>query len=418
MNEARDMPIREAARTVATRLIDAGHRAVFAGGCVRDRLLGADPKDFDIATSATPEQILRVFPKARGVGEAFGVMLVRLGGHTFEVATFRKDGPYLDGRRPAHVEFSSEVEDAMRRDFTINGIFEDPVTGEAIDWVGGRDDISAKVIRAIGNPHDRIAEDRLRMLRAVRFAARLGFALEAGTASAIKAHASELKSVSPERVGEEVRRMLLHPTRARAADITEQLGLDGAVFVAPRGDGPRPRLEGLPASCLFATALAAWVLDRLVPIASEGVDGVSSVQLDQVLDGLRNKLVLTNAELDALRATFAARDAVLSDFESLPLARRKRWMAAPGFDPALEIAATDAAPLAERVRAAADRELPSRRLPTPILDGNALLAEGLRPGPEFKVLLDRTLDAQLEGRVTSLEEALRFARSLRGPATA
>lgn len=416
MSKPHEIPLREAARAVAASLVDAGHRAVFAGGCVRDRLLGAEPKDFDIATSATPEQILRVFPKARGVGEAFGVMLVRLGGHTFEVATFRKDGPYHDGRRPEHVEFSGEVEDAMRRDFTINGIFEDPFTGAAIDWVGGQRDIEARTIRAIGNPHHRIAEDRLRMLRSVRFAARLGFTIEAGTASAVRAHASELKSVSPERVGEEVRRMLLHPSRARAAAMIEQLGLDGAVFAILRGDCPAPRLAGLPASCLFATALAAWILDRSATSASGGAAGVPSTGLDPVLSTLRSKLVLTNAETDALAATLAARDAVRSGFESLSLARRKRWMAAPGFDPALEIVATEDPPLAGRVRAEADRELPSRRLPTPILDGNALLAEGLRPGPGFKVLLDRTLDEQLEGRVVSLDDALRFARSIRGPA--
>ena len=145
------MPARLAAREVAGALARAGFRALFAGGCVRDHLMGREPADFDIATDATPEQIKTVFPKARGVGEAFGVMLVRHAGHTFEVATFRKDGPYQDGRRPTSVTFSGEVEDAHRRDFTVNGIFEEPESGTPVDHVGGSADISARVIRAIGD---------------------------------------------------------------------------------------------------------------------------------------------------------------------------------------------------------------------------------------------------------------------------
>jgi len=173
--------LRDAACAVALGLVRAGHQAYFAGGCVRDRLLARPVKDYDIATSARPDEVKAVYPKARGVGEAFGVMLVRHGGHTFEVATFREDGPYQDGRRPSEVTYSTAERDAARRDFTINGLFEDPATGETIDFVEGASDIAARLVRAIGDPHERIREDRLRMLRAARFAARLGFEIESRT---------------------------------------------------------------------------------------------------------------------------------------------------------------------------------------------------------------------------------------------
>ena len=179
--------MRAAARAVASRLTDKGFTALFAGGCVRDWLLGHVPDDYDIATDAVPDRIREIFPSARSVGESFGVMLVRHARHTFEVATFRKDGPYHDGRRPSSVEFSDRDADAARRDFTVNGIFQDPRDDSIIDLWNGRGDLAARLIRAIGDPHARIAEDRLRMLRAVRFAARLGFTIEPATAAAITA---------------------------------------------------------------------------------------------------------------------------------------------------------------------------------------------------------------------------------------
>lgn len=404
---------REAAREVARRLVEAGHRALFAGGCVRDRLLGGSPQDFDIATSATPEEIQRVFPKARGVGEAFGVMLVRNGGHTFEVATFRKDGPYKDGRRPTEVTFSDEFEDAQRRDFTVNGIFEEPETGTPVDYVKGRVDIDARQIRAIGDPNARIAEDRLRMLRAVRFAARLGFDIEPVTADAIRAHAGELMSVSPERVGEETRKMLAHPARARAAALAEEHLLDVAVFGTHDGPSRLPRLAALPESVAWTTALVAWQLDRL---AREAVatPRLQRAQISAFVQGVRARIMLSNQETDATDAVLSAREAILSAFAAQPVAARKRLMAAPGFDAAIAVIRGEDGPLAEAVAADADRELPDRRLPTPLLDGNALLGAGFKAGPQFKFLLDQAMDAQLEGRISTTAEALALAAKLAG----
>src|SRR5438477_2510282 len=166
--------MRDAAVHIAGKLAEAGHIAYLAGGCVRDRLMGHEPLDYDIATDAKPEKVRAVFPKLRCVGESFGVMLVRAFGHEIEVATFRTDGVYSDSRHPDHVEFSDAQHDAQRRDFTINGMFENPLTGEIIDYVGGKADLESKLIRGIGDPHARLREDRLRMLRAVRLAARFG----------------------------------------------------------------------------------------------------------------------------------------------------------------------------------------------------------------------------------------------------
>jgi len=407
------MTVRAAAVEVARRLAEAGHVAFFAGGCVRDHLLGSEPEDYDIATDARPERIQAVFPKARGVGEAFGVMLVRAAGHTFEVATFREDGPYHDGRRPAAVTFADAEADASRRDFTVNGLFQDPQTGAVVDYVKGQDDIAARCIRAIGDPHERIAEDRLRMLRAVRFAARLGFAIDPATSAAVRAHSGELRSVSPERVGDEVRRMLAHPARARAAQLVEAHALDGAIFgVGVDGaGGAHPRLAGLPSDAAWTTALAAWWLDRAAAGGDGRVPGTDAAEAARVVSGLRSRLVLSNDETEALLACLAARRAQLGGFESLTLARRKRWMAAPGFDAALAILETEDRARAALLRDEADRELPARRLPTPLVDGNALVSEGMRPGPEFKVLLDLAMDAQLEGRVDSREGALALIRS-------
>ena len=416
MNPPREkLEPRVAAQQVAQRLVEAGFRAYFAGGCVRDRLLGRQPEDYDIATDARPEQIQAVFPKARGVGEAFGVMLVRHGGRTFEVATFRKDGPYHDGRRPSEVIFSDEIEDAKRRDFTVNGIFEDPVTGDPVDFVEGRADIEARLIRAIRNPHERIAEDRLRMLRAVRFAARLGFDIEPITSAAIRAHAAELRAVSPERVGEEVRKMLAHPARVRAAGLVESHGLDGAIFGdcaglqagAPSADCPR--LAGLEAQADAIAALAAWQVDRLARRGA-GEARPDATARERLVAGLRARLVLSNSETDALACILSAREALLSGHEARPLATRIRLYAALGFDAALAIVASEDRALADRVGAEAARELPDRRLPAPILDGNALIAEGLRAGPVFKILLDLAMDAQLERRIATRDEALALVR--------
>ena len=414
--EAPRVPAITAARELAARLQEAGFRTLFAGGCVRDRLMGLGQSvDIDIATAATPDAIKQLFPKARGVGEAFGVMRVRHRGHTFEVATFRKDGPYHDGRRPSSVTYSDELEDAARRDFTVNGIFQDPVTGIPVDYVKGAVDIKAKLIRAIGDPSARIAEDRLRLLRAVRFAARLGFQIEEQTSAAMRLHARELLSVSCERVGEEVRKMLVHANRARAATLVESHGLDGAIFGAlGTSGGSLPRLTRLSATTAWTTALTAWILDRLAGDLQE--PDASTPRPDShvrlvATETVRASLCLSNHDADAILQALESREALLAGFDALPRAARVRHMARPQFDTALEMLDAESCLDSGRWRVEADRELPTRALPIPLIDGNALVADGLRPGPRFKHLLDLALDAQIEGRVHSRAEALELVRA-------
>ena len=392
---------REAASWIVDRLIGAGYRALFAGGSVRDGLLGLDVKDYDVATDAHPEDVRDIFPHAHRVGEAFGVMLVRRGGNTIEVATFRADGPYTDGRRPDTIEFTTPELDAQRRDFTINGLFEDPATGEIIDHVGGRADLEAGVIRAIGDPEDRFAEDRLRMLRAVRFAARLGFTIEARTRAAIRVHAAELGDVSRERTGQEIRWMLAHPTRLTAVRLLHELQLDGPVLAEPPVDCTAfPQLEALPERASVPLALAAWILDRRGLTA--GVDDPGPA-----CAGVAAALVLSNAESDGLATRLRLARAVRG-WKELSIARRKRT-AGPmraEFEEALALVSATSPDVA--VAVAGDLEGLERTglTPPPLVSGEDLIGLGRRPGPGFAIALDTVYDAQLEGRVTTRAEAL------------
>src|SRR5436190_14379900 len=225
------MAEREAVATeLVHRLRAAGHEAYFAGGCVRDRLLGREPLDYDIATSAPPETVQALFPRTVPVGAQFGVVLVVADGMPVEVATFRSDAAYVDGRRPSAVHFGSAREDALRRDFTVNALFLDPLTGEVVDFVAGQADLRAGIIRAIGDAGARIAEDRLRMLRAVRLAARLGFTIEAATLDAIRAAASTVTDMAAERIGDEVVKILTEGAARRGFELLAETGLLDAVL--------------------------------------------------------------------------------------------------------------------------------------------------------------------------------------------
>ncbi|HEX8490009.1 MAG TPA: CCA tRNA nucleotidyltransferase, partial [Chthoniobacterales bacterium] len=218
------------ARNIARRLREQGHKAYFAGGCVRDLLRGQVPKDIDIATDARPEVVQKMFPRTYAVGAHFGVIVVLENGLQFEVATFRSDGVYLDGRRPVEVHFATAEEDAARRDFTINGMFFDPEKQEVVDFVGGRADLEARTIRAIGDPAQRFAEDRLRMLRAVRFATVLEFEIEPATWTAVVTQAPSINEISAERIREELVRIFLSPKRARGWDLLDASGLMRNIF--------------------------------------------------------------------------------------------------------------------------------------------------------------------------------------------
>ncbi len=400
---------RAAATKVVEVLQEAGHTAYFAGGCVRDVLRGAEPKDYDVATDAPPEVVAQLFRKTRAVGQAFGVMLVRLMRCEVEVATFRTEWGYEDGRRPDHVEFSDAEHDAQRRDFTINGLFYDPLADRVIDYVGGQADLERKVIRAIGAPDERFGEDYLRMLRAVRFAARLGFAIDDATAAAIGRHADKLDRISRERVGMEVEMMLTHRSRAKAVGLLGRLRLDGPVLSEPATDAPTPVLEALAAEADYATALAAWVIDRHHPAGGD----LYMLKAKQLADRWQRTLVLSNGVSDGVCAALRELPTVLR-WGELGVARRKRLLARPdwarlehlaeaytgvrgGFD--FAAMQNDATGLFEQGVA-----------PEPLISGDDLVAAGYLPGPAFKRVLAEVYDAQLEGRVADRAEALSLMR--------
>ncbi|MCC6660121.1 MAG: CCA tRNA nucleotidyltransferase [Phycisphaerales bacterium] len=416
--ERRGPGSRAAALRVLEVLRGAGHVAYLAGGCVRDELLGLVPKDYDVATDATPDRIRSLFPRTAEVGASFGVVLVREpgpagpgSGVTIEVATFRSDGPYSDKRRPDTVTFSDPESDARRRDFTINAIFLDPHAppdSRIIDFVGGRADLAARVLRAVGDPDQRLAEDHLRALRAVRFAARFNLTIDPATGGAIRRHAAELAGVSRERIGDEMRRMMADPSRWRAVGLLGALGLDGPVLgeaAAPSGSPVESRLPrpGGGECGTFAECLAAWAVARGVELREHAGD--------RLVAAWRSALCLSNEEADGLRGILRARVHLERDWEGWPVARQKRLAATWPAGPAVDLLSPGRA-AAVRARIAELAASPGGLAPAPLVGGDDLIGAGFAPGPPFKAILDRLYDEQLEGRVKSKAEALELAKRL------
>jgi poly(A) polymerase len=425
-------PNRAAALDVIRTLRSAGHTAYLAGGCVRDELLGLSPKDHDVATSATPGQIRSLFPHTQAVGAAFGVILVHTNHQQIEVATFRTDGSYSDGRRPDSVRFATPQEDAFRRDFTINGLFMDPFApgGPAvIDFVDGQADLQARVLRAIGKPDERFTEDHLRLLRAVRFASRFNLRLDPATAAAIQRHAQHLRRISPERVGDEVRRMLTtpHPVRSRAFRMLRDLRLLPELFRFLQAPDAHwldlfPRVgESAPDHAItLPLSLAAAYLDDCADRTPDPDSGVLTLLAPPVVTeathGLRQALRLSNDECDAFESILTFLFPLLGQTPPT-LATKRRFLARP--------TSADARTLMDALLALGlfkDRLTELRpelvqlsaldNAPPPLLTGDDLTAAGLKPGPRFKTLLDQTYDAQLESRVTTRDEALKYALAL------
>ncbi len=418
---------REAATWVVRRLQESGHTAYFAGGCVRDQLLGKTPEDFDVATDAEPERVKVLFPRAQRVGEAFGVMLVRVKRCAVEVATFRAEWGYADGRHPDHVRYTDAKTDAFRRDFTINGLFFDPVAGEIHDFVGGREDLLHRRLRAIGVAEERFAEDYLRMLRAVRFAARLGFEIEPLTAQAIRTQASNLGRISRERIGMELAAMLQHPHRARAAELLEDFALDAQALMEPNLLTNRAVLGALEDGADFPTALAAWLIDRHLaahggrPADWRGAAGlIGQIKAVQKARQWREALMLSNEQRHGLIGLLEGLVTGL-EWERLTVARRKRLLGRhdwPGLERLLQ-AVWLVHGGQEAWKAMLEESGPywtQGVKPEPFISGDDLIAHGLRPGPRFKEILDAVYDVQLEGRVLDKAAALAEAMRLAGRA--
>ena len=435
------MPLTEmesTARRIVARLREAGHTAYFAGGCVRDLVRGQTPKDIDIATDARPELVQKIFSRTYAVGAHFGVIVVLEGGMQFEVATFRSDGAYLDGRRPASVTYASAEKDAARRDFTINGMFFDPAAEKTIDYVGGRADLQGKLIRAIGDPGQRFAEDRLRMLRAVRFATTLEFAIEAATWTALVAEAGSIREISAERIREELVRIFLSPHRARGWDLLDTSGLMGAVLPEleamkgceqppqfhPEGDvfkHTRIMLELLPAQVSLPLVLSVLFHDIGKP-ATAAVDENGRIRFNghdrvgaEMTEALMQRLRFSRAEIDAT-VEAVRQHMVFKDVPEMRVAKLKRFMARPTFEDELELHRVDC--LSSHGMLDNHEFLLRKRaefanepiIPPPLLRGEDLIALGLRPGPKFGEILEAVETRQLEGELHSPAEAIAWVK--------
>jgi len=407
---------RHFAEVVVRQLREAGFQALWAGGCVRDMLLGQQPVDYDVATDAEPEQIRVLFGRRRtiAVGAAFGVITVlgpRDAGQ-IEVATFRRDLGYTDGRHPDAVAFSSAEEDARRRDFTINGLFFDPVEQRVIDYVDGQADIRRRVIRAIGSPRERFSEDKLRMLRAVRFAARLGFALEADTQAAIAAMAAGLDAVSPERIGQEMRKLLVAPHRVTGVRMLIETRLAEQVLPEIL---PSKQQSGLPAAsrqCPGAGFLveALTVLERLgqspsFPLALAAVLLPFGHEAD-VIARLTSRWRLTNDESDRVR-WLLVNVGIIREARGRAFSALQPLLIHPGVGELITLA--DARwPGSEDVEFfRTQSQRPRAELdPPPLLTGTDLIANGMTPSPAFGRWLGEVRRAQLDGEIHSRDEAL------------
>ena len=428
-----------------------GFQAYLVGGCVRDLLLQREPADFDVATSATPAQVMEIFPDTYAVGAQFGVVLVPLSdgerreredvaskAHSVEVATFRSDLGYSDGRHPDHVRFSQNPqEDACRRDFTINGMMLDPVTGHVLDYVGGRKDLEAGIIRAIGEPERRFAEDKLRMLRAVRFAARFEYAIEGQTQAAMQQHAHDIQVVSRERVRDELTKMLTEGHARRAFLLLDQTGLLKEVLPeisAMKGVQQPPQfhpegdvfvhtlllLENLPDPCAPTLAWGALLHDV-------GKPATFHVAPDRIRFDGHVEVGVKIAEQICERLRFSNHDAaqVLALVDNhmrfghvtrMKESTLKKFLRLPGFDEHLALHRADS--LASHRNLSTYEflqkkltEIPIEEIrPPALLTGDDLIAVGYAPGPKFREILDAVEDAQLERRLSSGEAAIEFVK--------
>ena len=431
-----------AAIDIIGKLQEKGHIAYLAGGCVRDMLRGETPKDYDIATSALPEEIISIFTKTREVGVHFGVVIVIVNNQAFDVATFRNDGSYKDGRHPEEVTFSTPQDDTARRDFTVNGIFFDPISEKYIDFVEGKSDIDKKVIRAIGEPNLRFQEDHLRLLRAIRFAARFDYEIEAETWNSIKSNASGISKISKERIRDELTKILLNENRVLGFDLLVESGLmehiipeilqlkgceqppqfhpEGDVFVHTRlmlsllKDAPSIELVlsvllhdiGKPATYSFDEEA-----DR---IRFNGHDKLGAEMSEQILRDLKfsNSIIEDVVQMVANHMTF-------KDVQKMRQSKLKRFMSRSTFNDEIELHRVDCLGswggldnydfLNKKVVEFANEPI----IPQPLLTGKDLIELGWSPGPDLGQTLNSVQDMQLEGKLNSKDEALDWVKSNR-----
>jgi poly(A) polymerase len=432
---------------IAHTLRQHGYSAYLVGGCVRDLLLNREPADYDVATSATPQEVIRIFPQTFAVGAQFGVVLVPVrrdseegepDNYAIEVATFRSDGAYSDGRHPDQVQFSKDARmDVQRRDFTINGLLLDPDTYEVLDYVGGREDLNRGIVRTIGQAHERFAEDKLRMLRAVRFAARFNYSIEEQTFAAIRELAPQIHQVSRERVRDEILKMLTEGHARRAFELLDQTKLLEQVLpeikkmqgVAqppqyhPEGDvwtHTLMLLEGLPAGCPKTLALGALLHDVGKPptfrVAPDRIRFDSHAEIGTKMAAeICRRFRLSNDDTDQV-LSLVANHMRFGDIMRMKDSTLKRFFRLPRFDQHLELHRLDCQSSHRDLRLyefAKDKfhTMPQEQIrPTPLITGADLIAAGYKPGPQFKELLTAVEDAQLEGSISTKEEAMELVK--------
>ena len=394
----------DSAIEIIQELRDRQYEAYLVGGCVRDMVMGIEPADYDIATSARPEEIMKMFPRTEAIGAQFGVVLVIHHGHPYEVATFRSDEAYVDGRRPTGVVFTDAKTDVMRRDFTINGLLFDPIGKTILDYVSGQKDIEAKIVRAIGDPARRFEEDKLRILRAIRFGARLGYTIESETWKAVCAMAPQIHQVSIERIQGEIVRILTEGQARTGLQMLHDSGLLPEVL-------PEVQWNDHLAQCLGMLELG---------VASDLAMAVllHKVQVSDVLR-IMERLKFSRLEINHT-VCLVARIPQFQTVRDMSVAALKKFFRLPHFEDHLEI---------ERIcRTVSDADLenydfarktlrgwtPDDIWPEPRITGEDLIAMGIRPGPVYKEILSAVEDEQLEGRLTSRESAIEFVKKMYG----
>jgi poly(A) polymerase len=424
----------EAATEIVRRLRAEGFQAYLVGGCVRDLVMGREPKDYDVSTDATPDQVVRIFPESLTVGAQFSVVIVPRAAGNVEVATFRSDGRYTDGRHPSEVRYAkTPQEDVRRRDFTINGLLLDPLENQVLDYVGGQGDIRARRIRAIGDPIERFQEDRLRMLRAVRFAARFGFSLEAAAREAIRKLAPLIREVSAERVRDEILKILTEGQARRGFELLDETALLAEVLPEVKA------LQGVPQPPEFHPEGDVWIHTLLM---LEGMRAPTPTLALAVLLhdvgkpptlSVRERLRFDNhvevgaqmAQAICSRLRLSARETErvvelvrhhlrFKDFPRMRRSTQLRFLRLEGFREHLELHRLDC--LAshgdlttyELARGILEETPIEQIKPAPLLSGDDLIAQGYTPGPLFKKILQTVEDAQLEGKLQSREDALRL----------
>lgn len=431
--------LRTFSESVVRQLSDAGFRAVFAGGCVRDQLLGKEPHDFDVATSARPEDVLKLFPRAIPVGVAFGVVRVLDQGenpHQVEVATFRGETTYSDGRHPDNVCFTDEKEDVRRRDFTVNGLLFDPLKNEVLDYVDGRRDLDLRRLRAIGDPKLRFAEDHLRMLRAIRFAAQLNFEIDGATFGAIKENAEKILKISAERIRDELCKMLTGPDPRKALELLKASrllkhilpeidvmeGVQQPPEYHPEGDVwvHTLMLLGQLQHAPLPLALGALFHDVGKPPTFMMADRIRFNQHEHVgADMTRvimGRLKFSNEDIDRVES-LVRQHMVYKDVTKMKPSTLKRFLRQPNFEEHLALHKLDCMASHRKLN---NHEFCREQLakvpvealhPPPLVTGADLIALGLPPGPKFKAILQSIEDKQLEGELTDREAALAFIKA-------